>query len=145
MYERSLIQTDGSDHAVRAAEHAVALSRVFDATVRVVGVAGIQGAAGPFDAGGVDDAFVDELKPRASESIRTTETVTGRRVATAVLEGKPADAMVPNIKDTVWDGSLREGPVSRGPTSRSVGRCAPDHVSEGAVGAVSSSYFVRNS
>ncbi|RXK46635.1 universal stress protein [Halorientalis pallida] len=94
MYERILIPTDGSDHAVRAAEHAMALARAFDATVRVIGVADVQGAAGPFDAGGVDDAFVDELKSQGRESIEAIEALTDRRVETDILEGTPANGIV---------------------------------------------------
>jgi nucleotide-binding universal stress UspA family protein len=94
MYERILIPTDGSDHAIRAAEHAMALARAFDATVRVIGVVDIQGAAGPFDAGGVDDAFVENQKSQAREAIEAVEALTDQRVDAAVLEGTPATAIV---------------------------------------------------
>lgn len=53
MYETVLVPTDGSDHSIRAAEHALTLSRAFDATVQVVTVVDMRSAAGPFDAGGL--------------------------------------------------------------------------------------------
>lgn len=94
MYDRILIPTDGSEGAVRAAEHALALAQAFDAAVRVIGVADVQRAAGPFDAGGVDDRFVEKLKADASESITAIEAITDERVETAVLEGDPAATIV---------------------------------------------------
>ena len=94
MYERILIPTDGSDHAVRAAEHAMALARAFDASVRVIGVVDIQGAAGPFNAGGVDDAFVETLQSQARESIEAVEALTDQRVETDIIDGTPANCIV---------------------------------------------------
>jgi nucleotide-binding universal stress UspA family protein len=94
MYERILIPTDGSDHAGRAAEHALALARAFDATVRVIGVADVQRAAGPFNAGGVDDAFVDELESQAREDVEAVAALTDGRVEMEVLDGTPADTIV---------------------------------------------------
>ncbi|AQL44319.1 universal stress protein [Halorientalis sp. IM1011] len=99
MYDRILVPTDGSDHAVRAAEHALALARAFDATVRVIGVVDIQSVAGPFNAGGVDDEFVDGLKSQARESIEAVEALTDERVETDVLEGTPAKSIVDDAAD----------------------------------------------
>ncbi|SEO68847.1 Nucleotide-binding universal stress protein, UspA family [Halorientalis persicus] len=93
MYERILIPTDGSDHAIRAAEHAMALARAFDASVRVIGVVDIQDSAGPFNAGGVDDAFVETLHSQASESIEAVEALTDQRVETDIIEGTPANCI----------------------------------------------------
>jgi nucleotide-binding universal stress UspA family protein len=96
MYDRILIPTDGSEPAVRAGEHARYLARLFGATVHVVSVVDVEGAAGPFDAGGVDQAFVDRLETSAERSIEAIEaTVEGSvAVQTAILDGEPADAIL---------------------------------------------------
>jgi nucleotide-binding universal stress UspA family protein len=94
MYERILIPTDGSDHAERAAEHAVALARAFDATVRVISVVDLQAAAGPFNAGGVGDDFYDELEAEARDAIDAVAGLADDQVETGVVEGNPADAIV---------------------------------------------------
>jgi nucleotide-binding universal stress UspA family protein len=103
MYERILIPTDGSDHAVRAAEHAMAIAREFDATVRVIGVVDIQAAAGPFNAGGVDDAYVENVKSEARASIEAVEALTDQRVETDVLEGTPVESIVDDAADFAAD------------------------------------------
>ena len=94
MYERILVPTDGSDHAGRAAEHALALAQAFDATVRVIGIVDIQSAAGPFDAGGVDHEFVDDLESQARENMDAVAALTDDRVEMEVLDGTPADVIV---------------------------------------------------
>jgi nucleotide-binding universal stress UspA family protein len=90
------VPTDGSEHAVRAAEHGLFLARAFDATVHVVNVVDVQAAAGPFGAGGVDQAYVDRLE---AEGERTVEAVTAvaeaaDAVETAIVRGRPTDAIL---------------------------------------------------
>ncbi|MFB6082832.1 MAG: universal stress protein [Halorientalis sp.] len=99
MYERILVPTDGSDHAERAAEHALALARVFDATVRVISVVDLEGAAGPFDAGGVSDEFVDELEAEARDAIDGIAALADGQFRAEVLEGRPADAIVDDARE----------------------------------------------
>jgi len=48
MYNSILIPTDGSEHAGRAAEHALVLADAFDATVHVITVVDPLAEAGPF-------------------------------------------------------------------------------------------------
>jgi nucleotide-binding universal stress UspA family protein len=72
MYDRILLPTDGSVHAMAAAEHALALSRAFDASVHVLGVADIDRAAGLFNAGGVDEEFVARVEREAEEVVNRT-------------------------------------------------------------------------
>lgn len=96
MYETVLIPTDGSEHANLAAEHALELARAFDATVHVLGVVDIRDAAGPFDAGGVNQAFVESLESQAEEHVDAVETLATDTdsIETAVRRGQPADAIV---------------------------------------------------
>ncbi len=46
MYDTLLVPTDGSEHAERAAEHALSLSRAFDATVHFLAVVDVDAEAG---------------------------------------------------------------------------------------------------
>nr|WP_255473506.1 universal stress protein [Halogeometricum sp. CBA1124] len=73
MYDTILIPTDGSEHAIRAAEHGRYLARLFDATVHVVNVADVQAAAGVFGAGGVDEEFMSRLDAKGEEAIEAVE------------------------------------------------------------------------
>ena len=95
MYETILIPTDGSEHAIRAAEHAHYLAQMFDATAHLVSAADIQTAGGMFNAGGVDKAFIERVEAENEEAIAATEAAfEGDAVETAVLRGRPADAIV---------------------------------------------------
>jgi nucleotide-binding universal stress UspA family protein len=101
MYDTVLVPTDGSDHAVRAAEHAGYLAGAFDATIHVVAVVDVQAAAGPFDAGGVDEAFVDRLEEEADRAMTaTTGAVSeGDKVRTETVRGDPETAIVEYVTD----------------------------------------------
>ena len=96
MYETILVPTDGSEHAIRAAEHARHLARAFDATVHVVSAADVQTAGGMFNAGGVDEAFVERIEAENEQAIKATEAIfkESDSLRTAVLRGRPADAIV---------------------------------------------------
>ena len=95
MYETILIPTDGSEHAIRAAEHAHYLAQMFDATAHLISAADIQTAGGMFNAGGVDKAFIERVEAENEEAIAATEAAfEGDAVETAVLRGRPADAIV---------------------------------------------------
>jgi nucleotide-binding universal stress UspA family protein len=94
MYDTIVVPTDGSEHALRASEHAKTVAGLFDATLHVLAVADIQRAAGPFDAGGVDEAFVERLEGRAQEAIDTIVAHTGTvPTETAIRQGEPREAI----------------------------------------------------
>ena len=100
MYDRVLVPTDGSDHALRAAEHANALATAFDATVHVVAVVDVQTAAGPFDAGGVSEAFVTRLEEQGEEAVQAVRATLGRNdVRTATLRGEPVETILAYADD----------------------------------------------
>lgn len=96
MYENILVPTDGSDHALRAAEHAQKLSDAFDATLYIVTVVDVATEMGPFDAGGVDKAYVDRLKEKRREAVRSVEEKLddAARVETDVVTGRPSEAIL---------------------------------------------------
>lgn len=102
MYDTILVPTDGSEPAVRAAEHGLALAAAFDAQVHVITVVDVQGASGPFSAGGVDDEFVDHLKASGREAIETIESLAAERDAaleTAIVEGDPRETILTYVED----------------------------------------------
>lgn len=105
MYDTILIPSDGSEHAVRAAEHGVYLARAFDATVHLLNVVDVQGAAGLFDAGGVDEAFVERLESEGEGAIEAVEAVTSGddRVETALVRGRPSEAILRYAEDRSVD------------------------------------------
>ncbi len=101
MYDRILVPTDGSDHALRAAEHAHYLAETFDATVHVVAVVDVQTAAGPFDAGGVSTAFVTRLTERSEAAVEAVRSVTDGEVVarTATPRGAPVETILAYADD----------------------------------------------
>jgi nucleotide-binding universal stress UspA family protein len=102
MYDTILVPTDGSDHSVRAAEHARYLSGLFDAEVHVVSAMDVQGSGGLFDAGGVSEEFVDRMRAECERAIASvTEEVDD--VTTEVLRGDPADAILEYAEDAGVD------------------------------------------
>lgn len=102
MYDTVLIPTDGSEHALTAAEHGAAFARAFDATVHLVAVVDVQAAAGMFDAGGVDEAYVARLEAAAERAIDAVAAVVGESVAVrrAVRRGEPSEAILSYADDT---------------------------------------------
>jgi len=98
MYDSVLVPTDGSEHARRAAEHAVSVAAAVDATVHVLSVVDVQAAAGPFNAGGVDEAFVTRLEEESAEAIDAVEAIAEASglagVQTAIRRGRPPQAIL---------------------------------------------------
>jgi nucleotide-binding universal stress UspA family protein len=91
MYDRILVPTDGSDHAVRAAEHGLYLADAFDATVHVISVVDVQAAAGPFSAGGVDESFIARLDADAESTVGEIEAISdgSAPIESAIRRGEP--------------------------------------------------------
>jgi nucleotide-binding universal stress UspA family protein len=96
VYDPILVPVDGSDHAVRAAEHGLGLARAFDATVRLLTVVDVGAAGGPFNAGGVDSAFVERLERGGEQAIANAVDEIGAEdgIETAVVRGEPGEAIL---------------------------------------------------
>jgi nucleotide-binding universal stress UspA family protein len=96
MYDRILVPTDGSDHALYAAEHGLYLADAFGATVHVIRVVNVRDAAGPFSAGGVDEAFIARLEADAESAIDEIEAIAddGVPLESTVLRGVPAETIL---------------------------------------------------
>lgn len=99
MYDTILVPTDGSDHAHTAAAQASTLAAAFDAQVHVLGVVDVDAAAGPINAGGVDEAYVDRLREDARESIEGTADQIAGEWTTAIREGRPTDEIVEYVRE----------------------------------------------
>ena len=96
MYDTILVPTDGSEHAVRAAEHGVYLARAFDATVHLLSVVDVQDAAGLFDVGGVGGKFLERVEAEGEAAVDAVEAVTSEedRVETALVRGRPDEEVL---------------------------------------------------
>lgn len=68
-YDRLLVPTDGSENAERATTHAVPLADRYDTAVHVLTVIDLQAAGGVFNAGGLEQEFVDRLEAAGSEAV----------------------------------------------------------------------------
>lgn len=95
-YARVLVPTDGSENAEAATRHGVALARACGAAVHVLNVVDLQDAGGPFDAGGLDEVFVERLEARGREAVESVaseieETAPELDVRTAVARTKSFD------------------------------------------------------
>ena len=105
MYDHILVPTDGSEHAERAADHAVLLAGAFDATVHLLTVVDIEAAAGPFSAGGVDDAYVEDRTADRREALAERKTRLDEEVdvEAAVVTDSPAEGILGYVRDTDVD------------------------------------------
>jgi len=105
MYDTVLVPTDGSDHAVRAADHAAALADRFGATVNVLAAVDVESAAGAFDAGGVTESFVETLEQQAKADVESVTDAIGDEVPTAteLIRGRPEDVVVDYATDNDVD------------------------------------------
>jgi len=133
MYDSILVPTDGSDHAVRAARHGLALGERFDATVHVLGVADVAAAAGPFNAGGVDRAFVERLESQCESAIDTVEGLAdpGVSLETAVVKGSPGEEILAYVDEAGID-LVAMGTKGRRGLRRFVTGSVTEHVVRGA-------------
>lgn len=95
-YDRVLVSTDGSDVAEMAGPYGAELARRFDASLHVLNVVDVQEEAGVFDAGGVDEEYIERLEERGREAVDDlVETIhpTDLDVSRAVVRGRPAEAI----------------------------------------------------
>ena len=133
MYDSILVPTDGSEHAERAARHGLALAERFDAAVHVLGVADVDAAAGPFNAGGVDSAFVERLEAECESAISAVRELAGPEVPieTAVVNGDPGEEVLGYVDEAEID-LVAMGTKGRRGLRRFVTGSVTEHVVRGA-------------
>ncbi|PCR90514.1 universal stress protein [Natrinema ejinorense] len=129
MYDSILVPIDGSDHAVRAAEHGLALARWFDATVHVLTVVDVAAAGGVFNAGGVDAEFVQRLEAEAETATERIEAIAdgSETVRTALQRGSPADVILEYAAENGID-LIAMGTHGRTGVNRYVAGSVTEHV-----------------
>jgi nucleotide-binding universal stress UspA family protein len=128
MYETILVPTDGSDHARRAAEQAFSIAEALDATVHVLGVADLYEAAGPFDAGGVSQDFVERIADESRAHVDdVAEMATGVSVETHVEIGTPRKAIL-TFADEYGADLIGMGTHGRSGVRRLVAGSVAEHV-----------------
>ncbi len=103
MYDTILVATDGSDHARQAAAHAEYLAGVFDASLSLLTVVDPASAAGPFSAGGVDEAYRERLRDAGRETVAEAAAAVGRPTETAVRLGGPTESILAYADDNDVD------------------------------------------
>lgn len=101
MYDSILVPTDGSDHSLRAAQHGAYLAGAFDATLHLLYAVDVQAAAGPFNAGGVDEEFIDRLEADGQDAIDAATSAIGApdRVRTALVRGQPSGEILDYVAE----------------------------------------------
>lgn len=101
-YDRLLLPTDGSDHALTAASHAASLARRVGASTDVLHVVDLQAAGGLFDAGGIEQSLVERLEAEGQTAVE--ETVAAVREADpASVDGRLAlESAV--VRESSFDG-----------------------------------------
>ena len=99
MYDAILVATDGSDHSLRAAAHAEFLADAFDATLSLLTVVDPASAAGPFSAGGIDEAYRERLRAAGRETASETADALEYPARTAVRLGRPSETILAYADD----------------------------------------------
>jgi nucleotide-binding universal stress UspA family protein len=95
-HEDILATTDGSEVAERAAPYGGDLADTLGATLHVLTVVDVQSEAGIFDAGGVDEEYVERLREDGQEALdRFVDRLDAADidVTSALVRGETADAI----------------------------------------------------
>jgi nucleotide-binding universal stress UspA family protein len=110
-YSRLLVPTDGSENAAAAVTHGVEIARKFGSDIHVLNVVALQSAGGPFNAGGLDKAFIERLEADGEadvEGVAATiaETAPEIEVRTAVHRTLSFDGAAAGIREYVTDNDV---------------------------------------
>ncbi|WP_336337594.1 universal stress protein [Haloarcula brevis] len=110
-YSQILLPTDGSENAETATRHGAALAARYGATVHVLNVVDIQAAGGTFNAGGLNEAFVERLEANGRDAVASVadalDTATPDvAVETAVARTDSFDGVAPGIREYVADNDI---------------------------------------
>lgn len=105
-FGRVLVPTDGSETAERAGRHGAAVAERYGAPLDVLYVVDIQSAGGVFDAGGLDEAFLERLDERGREAVDrlaadVAETAPDVTVETSVVRSSTSDGVADGVREHV--------------------------------------------
>ncbi|EMA22424.1 universal stress protein [Haloarcula argentinensis DSM 12282] len=107
-YSQILLPTDGSANAETATRHGAAVADRYDATVHVLNIVDIQAAGGAFNAGGLNEAFIERLEDSGRDAVAATADELGQiapdvSVQTAVEQTTSLDGVAAGIQEYVSD------------------------------------------
>lgn len=110
-YSRILVTTDGSANAETATRHGAAVADCYDATVHVLNVVDIQAAGGAFNAGGLNETFIERLEENGRDAVAATadelkRTAPDVSVETAVERTISLDGVATGIREFVSDRDI---------------------------------------
>ncbi|EMA19451.1 universal stress protein [Haloarcula amylolytica] len=110
-YSRVLVTTDGSETANTATRHVAAVADQYNALVHVLNVVDIQAAGGAFNAGGLNEAFIERLEADGRDAVAATadelETAASDvAVETAVERTDSLDGVAAGIRKYVSDRDI---------------------------------------
>lgn len=105
-YSRVLLTTDGSENAEVAIPHATAIARRFEAAVHVLNVVDLQASIGLFNAGGLDDEFVERLDAGGRDAVdaaaaRIEEAAPELTIETAVERTSTYEGAAAGVREYV--------------------------------------------
>ena len=110
-YARVLVTTDGSENAGVAVPHAVAFGKRYDSEVHVLNVVDLQAAGGMFNAGGLEEAFLERLEARGREAAdgvadRIEESAPELAVETAVERTASFEGAAAGVREYVRENGI---------------------------------------
>jgi len=110
-YDRILVPTDGSENAEEATRYGAAIARPYGSDVHVLNVVDLQAAGGAFNAGGLDQTFIERLETSGTEAVervatRIEEIAPGLDVVTAVERTKSFDGAAAGVREYVEDNDV---------------------------------------
>ncbi|MDQ2071084.1 universal stress protein [Haloarcula sp. NS06] len=110
-YSRLLVTTDGSENANTATRHGAAVADRYDALVHVLNVVDIQAAGGAFNAGGLNETFIDRLEENGRDAVAATAdelrtAASDVSVETAVEQTTSLDGVAAGIQAYVSDNDI---------------------------------------
>ncbi|MDS0221848.1 universal stress protein [Haloarcula sp. S1AR25-5A] len=110
-YSRILVPTDGSTNAETATRHSGAVAEQYGATVHVLNVVDIQAAGGTFNAGGLNETFVERLEESGREAVDSAAadletTAPAVAIETAVTRTDSFDGVAVGIREYVADHDI---------------------------------------
>ena len=110
-YSRLLVPTDGSENANTATRHGAAVADQYNALVHVLNVVDIQAAGGAFNAGGLNETFIERLEENGRDAVAATadeltKTAPDVSVETAVERTTSLDGVAAGIREYVSDQDI---------------------------------------
>jgi nucleotide-binding universal stress UspA family protein len=110
-WSRILVPTDGSENADVAVPHGTAVAQRYHSAVHVLNVVDLQAAGGMFDAGGLDQEFLERLDARGREAVdsvaaRIEDSDSDLTTATAVERTKSIKGAAAGVSEYVEENDI---------------------------------------